>query len=126
MILNMNLPPPSELTDKKYQEILALIQTLGVDLSDIDESFIRGGGRGGQKINKSSNAVQLRHRPTGIAVKYQQHRQRAMNRILALRTMLEKLDPGSKKIQQITKARKQKKRRQRRNRDILNQRQEKY
>jgi protein subunit release factor B len=110
----MNLPPQSNLTDKKYQEILRLIDDLGVNLDDIEEKFIHGGGRGGQKINKSTNAVQLKHIPTGIIIKYQKHRERAMNRILALRELLDKLNPHSKKAAEIEKIRKQKKRRKRR------------
>ena len=109
----MKLPPQSNLTDKKYQEILKLIDDLGIGLNDIEEKFIRGGGRGGQKINNSANTVQLRHLPTGRSVKYQKHRERAMNRILALRELLEKLNPDSKKADNIKKTRKQKKRRKR-------------
>jgi protein subunit release factor B len=110
----MNLPPQSNLTDAKYRQILNLIDGLGVDLNDIEEKFIRGGGKGGQKINKSANAVQLIHKPTGAIVKYQQHRQRAMNRVLALRELLEKLNPESEKKKEMEKIRKQKKRRERR------------
>jgi len=110
----MKLPPRSQLTDKKYNEILRLIGQLGVDLSDIEEKFIHGGGRGGQKLNKATNTVQLRHLPTGIIIKYQKHRERAMNRILALRELLDKLNPESKKMKAIEKIRKQKKRRKRR------------
>ena len=110
----MNLPPKSQLTDKKYNEIKKLIDDLNVDLNDIEEKFIRGGGRGGQKLNKSTNTVQLRHMPTGTTIKYQKHRERAMNRILALRELLEKLNPESKKAKEIEKIRKQKKRRKRR------------
>lgn len=110
----MKLPPKSNLTDKKYQEILGLIETLEVNLDEIEEKFIRGGGRGGQKINKSANAVQLKHEPTGTLVKYQKHRERAMNRILALRELLEKLNPESKKQAEIDKKRKQKARKKRR------------
>ncbi len=110
----MKLPPKSQLTDKKYSEILRLIDDLDVDLDDIEEKFIKGGGRGGQKLNKAVSAVQLRHLPTGTLVKYQKFRERAMNRILALRMLLEKLNPNSKESQLNEKTRKQKKRRQRR------------
>jgi len=110
----MNLPPQSQLTDAKYKEILDLISKLGVSLSDIDEKFAKGGGHGGQKINKSSNTVQLKHVPTGTIVRYQQYRELGMNRIMALRTLLEKLNPDSKKAREIEKIRKQKKRRERR------------
>lgn len=112
----MNLPPQSDLTETKYQQILNLIDELGVNLDEIEEKFIRGGGKGGQKINKSTNAVQLKHILTGIIVKYQQHRERSMNRILALRDLLEKLNPDSQKIKEFEKIRKQKNRNKRRSR----------
>jgi peptide chain release factor len=109
----MNLPPKSQLTDAKYNEIIRMIAVLGVDLKDIDEKFIHGGGHGGQKINKSANTVQLKHIPTGTMVKYQQHRELSMNRILALRELLEKLNPDRKQSKE-EKIRKQKNRRKRR------------
>lgn len=87
----MKLPDKAQLTDKKYQEVLDLIAELGIDLSEVEEKFVRGGGRGGQKINKTSNAVQLKHTPTGTMVKYQQERSRAMNRVLGLRELLRKM-----------------------------------
>ena len=105
----MNLPPQSQLTDAKYKEVLNLIQKLGVDLADIEEKFVKGGGRGGQKINKTSNNVQLKHLPTGMLVRYQEFRDRSMNRILALRELLYKLDPDSPKNREIEKTRKRKK-----------------
>ena len=110
----MKFPPQSNLTDKKYQEIKNLIADLGIDLKDIEEKFVHGGGRGGQKLNKSTNSVQLKHLPSGILVKYQKHRERAMNRILAVRELLEKLNPDSKRSKEIEKIRKQKKRRKKR------------
>lgn len=110
----MNLPPKSNLTDSKYAEILGLIRKLGVNLADIDEKFVRGSGHGGQKINKTNNAVQLRHVPTGIMVKYQEFRERSMNRILALRELLKKLDPESDIQTENDRIRRQKGRRQRR------------
>jgi protein subunit release factor B len=109
----MNLPPRSQLTDAKYNEIIRMIAVLGVDLKDIDEKFVHGGGHGGQKINKSTNTVQLKHIPTGTMVKYQQHRELSMNRILALRELLEKLNPDRKQSKE-EKIRKQKSRRKRR------------
>lgn len=110
----MNLPPQSNLTDAKYAEIRRLLSELQIDLEDIDEKFVRGGGSGGQKINKTSNTVQLKHVPTGVMVKYQKHRERSMNRILGLRELLEKLNPDSKAKQEVEKIRKQKKRRRKR------------
>jgi len=110
----MNLPPASNLTDAKYQEILQLIAKLKVNLADIDEKFVRAGGRGGQKINKTSSAVQLKHFPTGTLVKFQKFRERSMNRILALRELLRKMDPESEILSGNDRVRRQKSRRQRR------------
>ena len=113
-LLFMNLPEQSALTDAKYQEILNLIRKLNVSLADIDEKFVRGSGHGGQKINKTSIAVQLKHLPTGTVIKFQQFRERSMNRILALRELLRKLDPDSPSRKRAERIRRQKDRRNRR------------
>ena len=105
----MKLPPQSQLTGAKYKEILDLISKLGISLSDIEEKFVKGGGHGGQKINKSTNTVQLKHIPTGTMVKFQEYRELSMNRIMALRELLEKLNPNSKKVREIERIKKQKK-----------------
>jgi peptide chain release factor len=110
----MNLPEKSSLTDAKYQEILGLIRKLNVNLADVDEKFVRGSGHGGQKINKTSSAVQLIHRPTGASIKYQQFRERSMNRVLALRELLRKMDPHSVVLDENERIRKRKKRKGRR------------
>lgn len=60
------------------------LRRLGVLPSDIEESFIRGSGPGGQKINKTSSTVRLVHRPTGIEVRCQDERSQAQNRLTAL------------------------------------------
>jgi protein subunit release factor B len=60
------------------------------------ESFLKGSGPGGQKINKTSSAVQLKHLPTGIVVKCQETRSRDQNRKLARRILSEKLDEMEK------------------------------
>lgn len=109
----MNLPPPSSLTYAKFRAIVQKMADLKVNLADIEESFVRGSGKGGQKINKTASAVQLKHLPTGIMIKYQKHRERAMNRILGLRDLLDKLAPDQK-VSKIAKIRKQKARRKRR------------
>ncbi|KAF1923753.1 uncharacterized protein M421DRAFT_425457 [Didymella exigua CBS 183.55] len=65
--------------------------------SEIIENFLKGSGPGGQKINKTSSAVQLKHIPTGIVVKYQDTRSRALNRKVArqlLQDRLEELELG--------------------------------
>lgn len=60
--------------------------------TDIEESFLKGSGPGGQKINKTSSAVQIKHLPTGIVVKSQETRSRQQNRKLARQVLAEKLD----------------------------------
>ncbi|KAI1284464.1 RF-1 domain-containing protein [Xylaria sp. FL0933] len=59
---------------------------------EIEESFLKGSGPGGQKINKTNSAVQLKHIPTGLVVKCQETRSRSQNRTLARRLLADKLD----------------------------------
>lgn len=65
---------------------------LVVDEGSITESFLKGSGPGGQKINKTSSAVQLQHGPTGIVVKCQETRSRSQNRKIARRLLAERID----------------------------------
>jgi len=60
--------------------------------SDFTEAFLKGSGPGGQKINKTSSAVQLKHLPTGIVVKCQETRSRSQNRKIARRLLQERLE----------------------------------
>jgi protein subunit release factor B len=61
-------------------QILERLAALGISLADVEERFIRGSGPGGQKINKTSSTVCLRHRPTGLEVRCQRERSQAANR----------------------------------------------
>ena len=95
------------------------MQALGVREQDIEEQFVRSSGAGGQKVNKTSSCVVLHHRPTGIRVKCQQERSQALNRFLARRILLDKIEAKlrgaeSAAQQEIAKIRRQKKRRSRR------------
>jgi protein subunit release factor B len=65
---------------------------LGVRLEDVEERFVRGAGPGGQKINKTSSTVSLRHRPTGVEVRCQRERSQTANRELAWAELCEKLE----------------------------------
>ncbi|KAM0506669.1 hypothetical protein ACHAPB_003030 [Verticillium nonalfalfae] len=60
--------------------------------SDIEESYLKGSGPGGQKINKTNSAVQLKHIPTGIVIKSQATRSRSQNRKIARQLLAERLD----------------------------------
>lgn len=72
-------------------QIQTRLDALGVLASDIEERFVRGSGPGGQKINKTSSTVWLRHRPTEIEVRVQRERSQAQNREIAWQELCEKI-----------------------------------
>lgn len=89
---------------------------LGIKESDLQERFIRSQGAGGQKVNKTSTCVYLKHLPSGIEVKAQQERSQSLNRFLARRILAEKIETIILKKQsaaqkRIAQLRKQKHRR---------------
>lgn len=95
------------------------MDALGISEADLSEQFIRGSGKGGQKINKTSSCVQLIHKPSGIEIKCRQSRLQASNRFFARRDLCDKLEEKllgirSKKQQEREKIRRQKRRRSRR------------
>ncbi len=106
------------------KELEARMLRLKIQEGDLIEKFILGSGSGGQKINKTSSCVYLKHIPTGIEVKCQRDRSRSLNRLFARRELCEKLEEQlfkekSKKQQEISKIRRQKKRRSRRQKEKL-------
>lgn len=76
---------------EKDDQLARRLVALGVREEDLEESFVRSGGHGGQNVNKTSTCVQLRHRPSGLQVKCQSTRQQGMNRFLARHLLLDKL-----------------------------------
>ena len=101
---------------KKIEAIEKKMAGLGIQRQDILEKFIKASGRGGQKVNKSSSAVFLSHGPTGISVKVGKSRSQHLNRFLALRSLVEKIEnlktgATGKADQKIARLRKQKQRR---------------
>ena len=72
-------------------QILEKLAALGVRLDDVEERFIRGAGPGGQKINKTSSTVWLRHGPTGVEVRCQRERSQGANREVAWGELVAKL-----------------------------------
>ncbi|MFA9409177.1 MAG: peptide chain release factor-like protein [Candidatus Dadabacteria bacterium] len=103
---------------EKEEELLKKMDQLGVKEADIDEKFIRSGGPGGQNVNKVATCVQLKHLPTGITVKIQKDRTQGVNRFLARRSLLSKIEESisgkpAKEQLKIQKIQKQKKRRKR-------------
>src|SRR5450756_1808510 len=77
---------------EKETQLTQRMAALGVREADIEESFVRSGGHGGQNVNKTSTCVMLLHRPTGLQVKCQATRQQGLNRFLARRLLLDKVE----------------------------------
>ena len=110
-------------TEQKRAALRLRMKELEIVESDLDESFIRGSGRGGQKINKTSNCVRLKHLPSGIEVRCQQDRSREINRFLARRELCDLYEhkvlgrPLVRRLTKEDKIRRRKQRRARRARD---------
>jgi protein subunit release factor B len=103
----------SPVSPEKIAALEQSMATLGIREEDLLEKFVRGSGSGGQKINKTSNCVFLKHLPTGVCIKCQIDRSREMNRFLARRELCDQLDAirqgkAIAKTQAIEKLRRQK------------------
>jgi peptide chain release factor len=113
------------ISPEKQKVLQETLVRLEIRPEDVVERFIRSGGAGGQKVNKTSSAVYLRHIPTGLTVKMQKERSQTLNRFLAWRLLAEKVEglQGGKTLQhqQHEKIHKQKERRMRRAKKIAQQ-----
>ncbi|XP_068144837.1 mitochondrial translation release factor in rescue [Drosophila tropicalis] len=115
------LPPLKYLTQCRFKttDHLDYSRYPTLQESDIDETFMRGSGPGGQAVNKTSNCVFLRHLPTNLTIKCHTHRLASKNRVEARKLLLEKLDEhlnGENSIAAQIKAQEQRKSLERRRR----------
>ena len=104
---------------EKEKALEARMESLSVSENEFRETFIRSSGPGGQKVNKSSSCVYLVHVPTGLSVKCQRERSQALNRFLARRLLLDRIERLQRGIvtaerDRIEKIKRQKRRRSRR------------
>jgi protein subunit release factor B len=98
------------------EHLLAKAAKLKINSDDISEQFVKGSGKGGQKINTTASCVLLNHAPTGTSVRCQKHREQSKNRLSAYKLLILKIEEqrlGKESIfaQKIFKLKKQKARR---------------
>ncbi len=109
---------------EKEDQLARRMAALGVRETDIQETFVRSGGHGGQNVNKNATCVMLLHVPTRLRVKCQTTRQQGLNRFLARRLLLDKIEALQKgyvdaKREAIERIRRQKRRRSRRSKQRM-------
>lgn len=80
------------ITLTKQQQLQKRMQSLGICEADLQEKFIIGSGRGGQKLQKTASCVYLHHIPSGLEVKCQRTRSREDNRYHARKLLCDKMD----------------------------------
>jgi peptide chain release factor len=110
--------PEFAVSEEKNRWLRLKMAELGVREEDLEETFVRSSGHGGQHVNKTSTRVQLHHIPSGISVTCMRERSQSVNRFLARRELLERIEalsgkqtPEMKRIERLCK---QKDRRRRR------------
>jgi protein subunit release factor B len=111
---------------EKEDRLYERMKELGISEEDIKETFIRSGGPGGQSVNKTATCVQIKHIPTGIVVKSQEGRSQALNRFLARRLLVSRIEKSllgkeTPEEEIRKKIRKQKQRSRRRTKKKLSQ-----
>ncbi|HEY3308401.1 MAG TPA: peptide chain release factor-like protein [Desulfuromonadaceae bacterium] len=110
--------PEFAVSEEKNRWLRLKMSELGVREEDLEETFVRSSGHGGQHVNKTSTCVQLRHLPSGICVSASRERSQSVNRFLARRELIGRLEALNGKLtpemKRIDRLRKQKDRRRRR------------
>lgn len=102
------------LGETREARMLRRMASLNVREEDIEETFTHSGGPGGQNVNKTSTAVVLRHRPTGLSVRCEEERSQGRNRLLARTLLLDKIEEQRREALAAEKSRQEKLRRQKR------------
>ncbi len=116
--------PQFNVTDSKGRQLVARMERLGIGEADLEERFIKGAGKGGQKINKTSSCVYLLHKPSSLEIKCQRFRSQSMNRFFARRELCDRLEEKEEGVksarrQAQEKIRRQKRRRSRRQKERM-------
>ncbi len=88
----MKFPEGAGVRTEKLEELRARIKRLNIDLAEIEEKYVTGGGHGGQKINRSRNCVQLKYPRHNLLIRCQRERGLALNRFLALRELADRVE----------------------------------
>ena len=92
------MPSPNDFDFLQDETLAARLAALGVRAADCEERFILGSGPGGQKVNKTSSTVQLRHGPTGVEVRMQRERSQTRNRALAWTELAARLEERKRAV----------------------------
>ncbi|MEZ4272530.1 MAG: peptide chain release factor-like protein [Myxococcota bacterium] len=116
--------PRFGVSSDKSARLAADMERLEIYEDDLLEKFVRGAGAGGQKVNKTSSAVYLKHVPTGTEVKVHSARSQALNRFLARRMLVDRIDTErqgkqSAEAARVAKVRRQKRKRSKRAKDKM-------
>jgi protein subunit release factor B len=110
--------PDFAVSEEKNRWLRLKMDELRVREEDLEEVFVCSSGNGGQHVNKTSSCVQLRHLPSGICVSVSRERSQSVNRFLARRELLERIEAQSgvmtEEMKRVERLRKQKDRRRRR------------
>lgn len=105
-------------SEEKNRWVKERMEALGIHEKDIEERFVRSSGRGGQKVNKTSTCVYLKHSPTGIEVKCMKERNQSLNRFFARRELVKRIEKLSGQLTlndiQMMKIKRQKAKREKR------------
>lgn len=111
-------------SSSKNESLARAMDRLGIRESDLEESFVRSGGPGGQNVNKVSTCVILKHRPSGFVVKCQRDRSQVMNRYWARRILVQRMESRlhgerSEEARRVAKIKRQKRKRSKRAKEKL-------